>query len=65
MALGQIGVILKANTNGGTAEEKATAKGKRGRKDGWDIQFPTLCCREGSKIDSGLYQSHEDLSGTP
>ena len=64
MALGEIGVILKATTNEG-AEAKTTAKDKKGRKDGWDIRFPTLCCREDSKIDSGFYQSHEDLSRTP
>ncbi len=63
MALGEIGGILKATTNEG-AEEKTTAKGKKGRKGDWSIRFPTLCCREDSKIDSGLYQSHEDLPGT-
>jgi hypothetical protein len=64
MALGEIGVILKATTNEGKGE-KTTAKDKKGRKAGWGIRFPTLCCREDSKIDSGFYQSHEDLPGTP
>jgi hypothetical protein len=64
MALGEIGGISEAPTNEGT-EEKTTAKDKKGRKDDRAILFPTLCCREDSKIDSGFYQSHEDLSGTP
>ncbi len=64
MALEKIGVILKATTNEG-AEEKIAAKDKKGGKPERDIRFPTLCCREDSKINSGLYQSHEDLSGTP
>ena len=63
MALEEIGVILKATTNEG-AEGKAKAKGKKGRKDDRGIRFPTLCCREDRKIDSGFYESHEDLSGT-
>jgi hypothetical protein len=64
MALGQIGLTLKATTNEG-AEEKITAKDKKGRKGDRGIRFPTLCCREDSKIDCGFNQSHEDLPGTP
>jgi hypothetical protein len=65
MALGEIRVILilKATTNEG-AEEKATAKSKKDRKADRDIRFPTLCCREDSKINSGFYQSYADLSET-